>query len=179
MPTLNALPSTLVAGDSYDFTLSESSYPATAGWSLQLSLAGADRLDKTSSASGDAHRFVLTPTETAALTAGQYKARLRAVKDAGATAETFRTAIVAVEADLGTALPGEQQSYAERMLAICRTARESILAGESKMFMIDGRQMQFLSLAELAKEEAHWRRELSAERRGSSFRRRSVTFVRG
>jgi hypothetical protein len=179
VPTLTALPTAIIAGDSYDITLSVAAYPASAGWSVRLSLAGPDTLDKASSPVGDAHRFVLTTTDTAALTAGLYRLRLRAEKDAGATAETYHTGTLPVEQDIGVAAPGELQSYAERMLAICKLARESVLAGESKMFMIDGRQMMFHSLAELAKEEAHWRRELATERRGSAFQKRRVTFVRG
>ena len=179
MPTLTALPDKLIAGDSYDITLSVSAYPATAGWSIALSLAGPEKLDVASAAVDDSHRFVLTTADTAKLQAGLYQIRLRAQKDAGATAETYYRGTIPVEQDIGAALPGQLQSYPERMLAICRQARESILSGESRSFMIDGRQMMFHSLAEVAKEEAHWRRELSAERRGSSFRKRSVTFVRG
>lgn len=179
MATLTALPASIVAGDSYDITLSLSAYPASAGWSIVWTLAGASALTKTSTAVGDAHRLSLTPTDTGALTPGQYQQRLRAERNAGAVAETFERTTLVVELDLGTATNGEAQSYAERMLTICRAARESILSGESKMFMIDGRQMMFHSLSELAKEEAHWRRELAAERRGSSFQKRGVTFVRG
>ena len=82
-------------------------------------------------------------------------------------------------ADIGTAAAGEWQSYAERMLAICRTARESILAGEMKMFQIGGRQVQMHTLADVHREEAHWLRERAREQRGgSAFGTVSIQFAR-
>ena len=177
MATLTEIPTQLMQGDSYAITLSPTAYPATDGWALSFAVAGATEQQWASAPSGDAHAFTLTTAQTAALTPGAYRWRLRATD--GTATETFDNGVLEVLADIGAASAGSLQSYPERMLAICRLARESVLAGESRSFMIDGRQMMFHSLAELAKEEAHWRRELAAERRGSSFRKRPVTFVRG
>lgn len=177
MATLTAVPAQLTQGDSYRLTLSPSDYPASAGWTLSLAVAGATEADWTSTPSGDAHAFTLTAASTQTLAPGTYTYRVRATN--APDVETFERGTLTVLADVGRAASGSLQSYAERMLTICKQARESILAGESRGFMIDGRQMQFHSLAEVAKEEAHWRRELAAERRGSSFQKRAVTFVRG
>ncbi len=178
MPALTSIPATIVAGDSYVITLSLPAYPASAGWEIAFAANGPGAISKGAAPSGDAHVLTLTAPETGPLEPGRYQYRLRAQKADG-TAETFERKGLVVEVDVGAAGPGELQSEAERMLALCKTARENILRGEMKMYMIRGRQVMLHSLAEVAKEEAHWRRELAAERRGSSFRRRPVTFVRG
>ncbi|MFN8992229.1 MAG: hypothetical protein ACK5X3_00945 [Pseudomonadota bacterium] len=178
MPDLTGVPASIVAGDSYVITLSLPAYPATAGWAIAFSANGPGAITKAAVPSGDAHVLTLTAAETATLDAGRYQYRLRASKVDG-TAETFERGGVVVELDIGAAGPGELQSYAERMLALCKAARENILRGEMKMYMIGGRQVMLHTLADVAKEEAHWRRELSRERRGSAFVRRPVTFVRG
>ncbi len=179
MPTLTDLPTTLVAGDSYDITLSLAAYPASAGWTLSLALTGLDELTKLSTASGDAHRLLLTPAETGALRAGLYKLRLRAERDAGATRDTFRTTTLTVTPDFGAVTGGELQSFAERALVALEAAIVGAASDEMKRMMIDGRQLEKMSLDEMLRARAKLRAELAAERRGSSFMRRPVTFVRG
>lgn len=174
--TLTAIPDTLTAGDSLSVTLSLSEYPASAGWVVSCALAGPTVLTATATASGDNHLLALTSVQTTWLTPALYQWRLRATL--GLVVETFDRGTLLVAPDLGAAAAGDLSSYPERMLAICRTARESILAGEMKMFMIGGRQVQMHSLADVQREEAHWRRELAREARGgSAFGKVSVGFT--
>jgi hypothetical protein len=173
--TLTAIPDTLTAGDSLSVTLSLSEYPATAGWVVSCALAGPTVLSATATASGDQHVLALTSAQTASLTPALYQWRLRATL--ASVVETFDRGTLDVTADLGTAAAGDLTSYAERMLAICRTARESILSGEMKMFQIGGRQVQMHTLADVNREEAHWRRERARELRGSAFGKVSVGFA--
>jgi hypothetical protein len=173
--TLTAIPDTITAGDSLSVTLSLSEYPATAGWVVSCALAGPTVLTATATASGDQHLLALTSAQTTSLTPALYRWRLRATL--GLVAETFDRGTMDVAPDLGAAAAGELASYPEQMLAICRTARESILAGEMKMFQIGGRQVQMHTLAEVSREEAFWRREIARERRGSAFGKVSVGFA--
>lgn len=178
MPDLTSVPASIIAGDSYIITLSPSAYPASAGWTVKFAANGPGAIAKDTTPSGDSHVLTLTTNDTASLEAGRYQYRLRAERTGG-IAETYDRGGIQVEIDIGSAGPGELQSHAERMLALCKTARENILRGEMKMYMIGGRQVMLHTLADVAKEEAHWRRELARERRGSAFQRRPVTFVRG
>jgi hypothetical protein len=172
---LTQVPDTVTAGDSVAVTLSLSEYPATAGWVVSLALAGPTVLTATATASGASHALALTAAQTSTLTAAIYQWRLRATL--GSVVETFDRGTLEVLSDLGQAAAGEYQSYAEQMLAICRTARESILAGEMKMFQIGGRQVQMHTLQDVNREEAHWRRERARELRGSAFGKVSVGFT--
>lgn len=176
MADLYAIPTTIQAGDSYALLLSFSDYPATSGWALNLAVAGKIAKAWTSAAEGSSHRFTLTATETAALEAGSYSYRIRATD--GTTATTVESGVITVLDDIGTFADGEGQPYAERMLAICQTARENILRGELKLYMIGGRQVQLHTLAEVAREEAHWRSQVARKARGSAFGKISVGFTR-
>jgi len=174
--TLTAIPDTLTAGDSLSVTLSLSDYPATAGWVISCALAGPTVLTATATASGNTHVLALTSVQTASLTPALYQWRLRATLSS--VVETFDRGTMLVAADLGTAAGGDITSYPERMLALCRTARESILSGEMKMMMIGGRNVTFHTLADVNREEAHWRRALARELRGgSAFGKVSVGFT--
>lgn len=177
MPTtLTALPATITAGDSYAITLSFSDYPATAGWAIKCALAGVSVLEVTSVANGAAHDLTLSATVTAALNAGTYQYRLRAVN--GAQAHTLETGVVAVVADLATLGPGDGQSWAEKTLAVVEAVLANTATAEMKMYMIGGRQVQLLSLAELRSLRQELRAELATMRRGSSLGKVSVRFVR-
>lgn len=173
--TLTAIPDTITAGDSLAVTLSLSDYPATAGWAVSFALAGPVVLAASSVANGNAHNLSLTSAQTAAMPAALYQWRLRATL--GAVVETFDRGTLSVSQDLGAVAGGDVVSYAERMLGLCRTARENILSGEMKMMMIGGRQVMFHTLADVQREEAHWRRERArAQRGGAAFGRVPVTF---
>jgi hypothetical protein len=65
---------------------------------------------------------------------------------------------------VATAAPGELQSYAEQMLAICRQARQDILSGQVKLYMIAGRQVQLHTLDDVRREENYWQARLDMER---------------
>ena len=176
MADLTAVPDRLIAGDTYRIVLSPPEYPATAGWSLVLSIAGAEVVSITSQPSGDAHQLDLTATHSAALVAGAYRWSIRAKN--GTAAHTYDGGQLTALADLATASPGEQGGYWERLLGICRTARERILAGEMREYMIDGSRVVLLTLDDVNKTETRAQRMISAAKGGSSFKRRRVVFVR-
>lgn len=176
MADLTAVPDRLIAGDSYRIVLAPSEYPATAGWSLVLSIAGADVLSVTSAPSGDAHMLDLSAAQTAALAAGAYRWSVRAKK--ATEAYTYDGGPLTVHADLAAAAPGDQGGYWERLVKLCRTARENVIAGEMREYYLDGRRVVLQSLADINATEAHAQRQLDAQRRGSSFRKRSIMFVR-
>lgn len=141
---LTALPETITAGDSYVITLSLSDYPATAGWSLSFAVAGPSVDTWTSVASGDAHVLTLSSADTAALTAGTYQARLKAIKTG--VVNTIATGAMTVAPDLFAAAPGEYASYWESLKTAAESALTTLMGGGAvQMVTILGRQTMFRS----------------------------------
>lgn len=144
MADLTAIPTTITAGDSYVITLSLSDYPATAGWSLSFGVAGPSVDQWTSTASGDAHVLTILSADTAALGAGTYQTRLKALKTG--VVDTIATGALTVAADLFAAAPGEYASYWESLKAAAETALTTLMGGGAvQMVTILGRQTMFRS----------------------------------
>ena len=155
--TLTTVPTTIIAGDSLAIVWTHTDYPRSAGWSASLALAGPSVLAITATlpaTDADGHAFTITTAQSDALAPGNYSYRIRCTLSTVTT--TAESGVCTVRPDLAALVDGENISYAQRMLQVCRDARESILRGETKMYMIGGRQTMFHSLAEVAKEEAHW-----------------------
>jgi len=165
VPTQTDVPNTITAGDSLSLLLSFADYPATAGWALSFALAGPSVVAVTSTASGASHALTLTAAQTGDLAAGLYQWRLRAALSG--VIETVAKGTTTLVADLGVSVAGAFASYAEQMLAVVRTARAAILAGEAKMVTINGRMTMFHTLSEVAREEAYWQGRVNAERTGT------------
>lgn len=173
---LTSVPATLTAGDSLSVTLSFSDYPASAGWTAALYLRGPSALDVTGTAVGDQHGFVVTGTASANLTPGSYVWGVRLTS--GATTHTADTGRITLRPNLATAAAGALQSYAEQQLAVCQQARANILAGEMKLYMIGGRQVQLHTLDDLRREESYWQTRVQMER-GAGFGRPVLFTVAG
>lgn len=178
MADLTSVPRVITAGDSYTLTLTAADYPATAGWSLSLAIAGPSVDTWTSTASGAAHVIAIPSADTATLGAGLYDYRVRAIK-AGGLADTFETGTLTVEADIGAAAPGERTSYWEQLKTAAETALTTIMSGGAvQMVTILGRQTMFRSPQDCLAVIAQCERRLAAERRGSAFGKVSVSFCR-
>lgn len=173
MDPLTSLPATITAGDRVDLLLTVSDYPATAGWSLTLAVAGPSVDTWTSTASGAAHALTLPVADTALLAAGTYRWSLKATK-AGGYATTVATGVLAVTADLTQAAAGEQASWAETTLAVVEAVIANTATSEMKMYMIGGRQVMSLSLGELMTLRAQLRADVARERSGG--RRAQLAF---
>lgn len=161
--TLTSVPTVITAGDSYTLTLTQSDYPATAGWSLALAVAGVSVDSWTSVASGAAHVITIPASETASLGAGTYQYRVRAVN--GSTVETIETGTLTVEADIGAASPGERASYWEALKVAAQTALTTLMGGGAvQMVTILGRQTMFRSPDDCLKIIAQCDARILAER---------------
>lgn len=137
----------MTAGDSYAILLSLSDYPASSGWGVKLAIAGAVVAEYTSASNGDLHALSLSTSQTAALDAGSYQYRVRAIK--GSEAVTVETGILTVFADLATLAPNDALSWEEKTLAVVEEALNSTLSGEMRRYMIAGRQVETFSIDEL------------------------------
>ena len=165
MADLTAVPTQIIAGDSYTLTLTHSDYPASLGWALALViLGGGGRIEATSTASGDAHVIALSATTTANLAAGAYRYTVRATKDD--SAETIAFGGIDVQGDLSRLTSEEARSFAAKLKPIVEAALLGTLDGPGKMFMIAGRQVQTYSPDELLKLRAWCDASLTAESGG-------------
>lgn len=165
---LAQVPASLAAGDSLSLRLAYADYPASGGWAATLYLRGPSVLDAAAVASGDQFVWTVPAASTAPLTPGLYQYVIRVAK--GTEAATVESGALTLTANVATAAPGELQSYAEQMLAICRQARQDILSGQIKMYMIAGRQVLMHTLDDVRREENYWQARLDMQR-GRGFGR--------
>lgn len=144
MADLTAVPTVITAGDSYTLTLTASAYPASAGWVLSLAVAGAAAQSWTSTASGDAHVLTLTAAQTAALTAGSYQVRVRAIRSG--VVDTIQTGTLTVQPNVFTAAAGDLRSEWEALKAAAHTALLNLMESNApQMLTVMGRQTMFRS----------------------------------
>lgn len=166
MPTLSALPSTLLAGDSYTITLTLDGYAASAGWAVTWTVAGPSTGAWVSTASGDAHVLTLSSASTAALDAGDYQTSLKATK--AGTVDTLVRGTLVVEADLATMSAGENVSYWVTLKAAAEGALQQMMAGGGvQMAMILGRQMMFQSADQCLRVIAQCEQRIAMQRSGT------------
>lgn len=143
MPTLTAVPRTFTAGDTVAVTLTFPDYPAPT-WIGTLALAGASVVSVNSVANGAAHDFTLSATQTAALTAGDYRWRIRLTS--GAVAETVQQGTLTVLADVGALTAGEGVSYWQTLKTAAEAALLTLMEGGApQQVMIAGRMTMFRS----------------------------------
>lgn len=157
VPTpLTTVPATFVAGDSLVIEWSHADYPRSAGWTSSLAFAGASVLDLTGAAvSGapDAHGFTVSAAVSAGLVAGTYQGRIRCTL--ASETVTVESGRVLVTPDLGSLVDGEILTWEERTLAIVEDAIAGTLASESKMYIINGRQVMNMTPRELIETRAY------------------------
>jgi hypothetical protein len=116
MATLTDIPARLTAGDSASWTVEDSQYPATAGWSMRYALVSASaQLQLNSTASGDAHAFALSTTTSATLSAGRWAWQRYALRTGERV--TLGTGAMEVLPDLAAATAGlDTRSSSRAML---------------------------------------------------------------
>jgi hypothetical protein len=145
---LTSLPDGIYAGDTVAVTLSLSTYDAPT-WSLSWALAGPSTLTKASTANGSSHDLDLSAVETAALLAGLYQWRLRATD--GTSVVTLATGVLTVTADLGTLADGDATPWEVAALAALEASISGSIDQNMADFMIDGRRVMEIPLAERLK----------------------------
>jgi hypothetical protein len=165
------LPPRVPAGQTLSLTISESAYPATAGWSMRLILSPATVgpvLSINSTASGSDHVVTASAAATAAWAPGGYVWEVWAIQGA----EQYRVAAGSTVVEAGL-IAGDtwkdHRTQAEKNLQ----AIEDTLAGKAdsgtQFYVIAGRQLQSYPLAELRKLRDDYRREVASERTAARF----------
>lgn len=159
------LQSTLVQGETLNFSAAVADYPATAGWVLTLYLnprAGGTARTVTGTADGDLHLLQATSAATAAWSAGAYGWEVWAALGS----ERYRLdagQLQVLPSLIGAAAGTDTRTQAEVALDAAKAALAA-WTPTTRRYRINGREMEFNSAAEIITVIQHWEGEVRRER---------------
>ncbi len=141
---LSALPDSFSAGTTVSYRKSFSDYPASAGWTLTLHLAGVNILTKAAAADGDDFVLTLAAAETdTEFSAGLYK-WVERVSNAGGEVYEVASGVVTVLSNLATATAGSEQEWLERAIVALKAHIEGRLPDGMQSFQVAGRAVSLI-----------------------------------
>ena len=155
------IPDDLIAGDSWQWDLSISDYPASA-WDATAYFRGVGSIDVAATANGDTFEFRKDAADTAAVPAGVYRYFVK-VTD-GTDIFTVDQGEVEVLPNGATATATQLQTHAEKALALVEALIEGRLVDGVEAAAIFGRNWQKVPLAELKKIRAAYLAEIATRR---------------
>ncbi len=176
------IPAVLRAGDTWKWTQTYTDFPISDSWALSYHIRGKDRIDWDSSwvtDDGTTHTIEIPSAVTALIGAGGYTWQAR-VTD---TSETYTAAegVLTIEPDPETAVAGDLQSHAERMVAVLEPEIEARILGTGSAhedYMIAGRQIRKIPIGELKAMLGRYRSEVRRQRHPTQlFRHMHARFV--
>ncbi len=176
------IPAVLRAGDTWKWTQTYADYPISDSWALSYHIRGKDRIDWDSSwvtDDGTTHTIEIPSAVTALIGAGGYTWQAR-VTD---TSETYTAAegVLTIEPDPETAVAGDFQSHAERMVSLLEQEIEARVPGTGAAhvdYMIAGRQIRKFTLVELEATLGRYRSKVRRQRHPTQlFRHMHARFV--
>ena len=145
---LTALPDQFAAGTTVGYRRRLTDYPASAGWTLQVYLAGASVLTKTAVADGDDFLVTIEAVDTErGFAAGLYKWVERVSNAAGEVYEVGR-GTVTILPNLAEATEGSQQEWIERAITVLRAHIEGRLPAGMESYQIAGRVVAKMPIKE-------------------------------
>lgn len=162
-----SVPSTLRAGDSWSLTAAPAAYPGpdwVLSWVL-VNAAATTPIEAVWDAEAEAHNFTLTPTLSAAYSAGRYSWYLIATNATDSLRTTLEEGVVDILPDPVTADPVAAPSHARRMLQAIEAMLESrATAGDIDMVRAACRDRQVeYDMAGLLKMRALYANQVAAE----------------
>lgn len=158
-------PAVITAGDSYTWQQSLDDYPASA-WTLKYRLINAaGKIDITATAIGADHLVTLTPTTTAAYTAGDYT-WTKWVEKTGYRI-TLAAGTVTVNPNIAALSTLDARSDAAIIVDQLTAAYKTYTASQGHVaeYEIAGRRMKFRGSAEILDQLNHWKSILASEKR--------------
>ena len=182
---LTRVPDKIDAGDSVNFTLTLSDYPASSSWEVTLVLINSDsKKEFTSAADGDAHKFELTPSDTQDIKPGEYywKTYVADGTDRFKVGEG-RLEIIAdiTNADIKSL---DLRSHVKKVLDAINAKLEGKASEDELSLSIDGQSLSRFSHSQLLEFKSDYEEmysaELSAERKQqgrSSRKTRKIRFT--
>ena len=151
-------PTAIRAGDSASWQISESDYPAGAGWALTYTfINAAGKFSMASTADGDAHRIHVLPAVTAVYVAGNYA--WQCVAADGTDAYTIRTGSIEVLPSFAASVSLDARTHAEKTLEAIEAWIENHDPAVAE-YEIAGRRMKYIPIDQLLKMRDQYRREV-------------------
>jgi len=145
---LTALPESFAAGTTVTYRRQLTDYPASAGWTLKLHLAGASILTKSAVADGDDHVITIAVGDTdSPFAAGLYKWAER-VTHTDSRVYEVASGVVTVLPDIAAATAGSQQEWLERAITALKAHIEGRLPAGMESYQIAGRAVSKIPVKE-------------------------------
>jgi len=160
------IPSTLVAGDTWQWDADYGDYPRPTWVATAYFENAAESFSVASTANGTAQRFAATAATTATLKAGQYYVQVR-VTD-GASPATVESGWCEIKADPASAVKIDHRSWARRTLDAVEAFLEGNATTAQQSMSIAGRSISRWSISELMQFRNELRGEVRAEEQGSA-----------
>ncbi|MGN6104065.1 MAG: hypothetical protein ACTHU0_03100 [Kofleriaceae bacterium] len=153
-------PKSFAAGDTAQWTRSVADYTAADGYTLRYYFAGPDTFQVDAVESTGGWLVTVTSAQTAEKAAGIYRWRAYAEKGSGDDRERWlvATGTLTLEANLAAAEPGDQQSFAERMVAAIKARLEARAGVDLESYGVAGKQAQKIPFQQLRQELGVWQR---------------------
>jgi hypothetical protein len=174
-PVPTHVPDDLIAGDSWQWDMSWSDYPAST-WNATAYFRGIGLINVAAAEDGDTFEFRATPAETATVPAGVYRYFIKVTN--GTDTFTVDQGAVEVLANAATATATELQTHAEKALALIEALIEGRVVDGKEAVAIFGRSWQNIPMEELRKLRAAYRGEVLRERYGGKLPSTEVVYRR-
>ena len=169
-PLLTDMPTTLVSGTTVTYTRSTSDYPATAGWTNTLYIAGPNLIvPLAGTPSGADFVFTLTAEITSALAAGDYHWEERAVKTG--EYKVVASGLLTILPNIANATAGSMGTHEERMVGLLTTLIEKRVGEDMSQYTIAQRQAVREDLAKLTALRASMVSAVAQQKRPGRFGR--------
>ena len=142
------------AGDTWRFTLTDTEFPSSEGWSLSYAINGASKLAWDASwvsSTTNTHTVTIPASATADLLPGVYEITRLWTGSSGTAGQVFSVTLsnLTILANPTTAGAGDRQSWEEKTLAVVEAVLAGRVTDDIAMYQIQGRTISKLPLTEL------------------------------
>jgi len=162
----SAVPSELIAGDTWAWARDLSDYPASASWGSTIYFENAQgTFSVAATVSGSTHTFSVGAATTAGYRAGRYGWRLR-VTD-GTTVTTVESGFAEVKSNPATSTKNDTRSWARRTLDAVEAFLEGNATTAQASMSVQGRSISRWSLSELLAFQQNLEARVRAEEQGT------------
>jgi hypothetical protein len=178
--TATSVPKTLIAGDTWQFTLSFADYLAPTWTAAIYFQNAADAKSATASASSSDHAFTISAIDSATYKPGRYKWSVRVTS--GSSSFTVGSGWIDIDADPGSTGSRDLRSWARRALEAVEATLEGRANDAQQSMSIKDRSLSHYSLKELQELHTWLKSKVGTEELGADAgkgRRIGARFSRG
>jgi hypothetical protein len=162
MANLTALPSAFFAGTTVKLTRMGGLYPANAGWTRKLYLAGVSVLNLAGVAAGADFTFTISAVASGDLKPGTYQ--WREIGSKAGESYVVDSGTVTVLANIAAAGAGDMQSWEEATLVVVEAVLAGRITADVQAYTIAGRAVTKIPMAELLELRSTLKRTVQAQK---------------